>query len=422
MASKDQAVQFGGGMAWWVWTLAVVFVVFLFSVQTGYAIVNSSVQKDAALTVTQVGTIAATYTWVFAFCQFYGGALLDQLGSRKVLPISIVLVTVGVFLFANAQNFEMLLLSQAILAIGSCTGFVGAGYLGGKWFGMAKFSFMFGLVQLVAALTSAVSQNAIDFSLQHLSWRELFNYVGAFGIALSVLGAVFIRDPAPVPSHAGGGAINFLSSVTRSLFDVAKNGHVLMSALVGAALFGVLLALGVVWGPKLLQVRGASESTAVIGASMLWLGLAVGSVIYPWWSDRARSRKRPIIAGTLIQLVALLILVYAPPLGNAIDLALCFVFGVANGAHMLTFSSAADVVEPNKIGTSAAVVNGIMFIVGGLMMARPGVRIDRAVELGMEKGSLDLAQYAALPLVVALVIAFVLSLAMRESYPGRTAD
>jgi hypothetical protein len=52
-------------------------------------------------------------------------------------------VTIGIFVFANANSFTMLLLSQVIVAIGSCTGFVGAGYVGGKWFGMAKFSFMF---------------------------------------------------------------------------------------------------------------------------------------------------------------------------------------------------------------------------------------------------------------------------------------
>ena len=155
----------GGPMAWWVWALAVIFVVYLFSFQTGYAIVNSSVQQDIGLTVAQVGTIAAVYTWAFAICQFFGGALLDRLGSRKVLPISIALVTLGIFVFANANSFAMLLLSQVIIALGSCTGFVGAGYIGGKWFGMAKFSFMFGLVQVVAALTSAFSQNLIGFAL-----------------------------------------------------------------------------------------------------------------------------------------------------------------------------------------------------------------------------------------------------------------
>src|SRR5918993_2389339 len=185
----------GNGMAWWVWTLAVVFVVYLFSFQTGYSVVNPNVQKDVGLSIEQISLIAAVYTWVFAICQFFGGALLDRLGSRLVLPISIALVTIGIFIFANAHSFEMLLLSQVVVAIGSCTGFVGAGYVGGQWFGMAKFSFMFGLVQLVASLTSAVSVNLISLSLKSMGWRELFNFVGIFGIALFILGAIYIRNP-----------------------------------------------------------------------------------------------------------------------------------------------------------------------------------------------------------------------------------
>jgi hypothetical protein len=39
---------------------------------------------------------------------------------------------------------------------------------------------------------------------------------------------------------------------------------------------------------------------------------------------------------------------------------------------MLAFSTAADVVTPNRIGTSAAIVNGFMLMLGGLMIQRPG--------------------------------------------------
>ena len=66
---------------------------------------------------------------------------------------------------------------------------------------------------------------------------------------------------------------------------------------------------------------------------------------------------------------------------------------------MLAFSTAADVVTPDRIGTSAAIVNGIMFIVGGIMFRRPGNRIGRGVEGGIDPGTFALAQYAALPLM-----------------------
>jgi MFS family permease len=406
-------------MAWWVWALAVIFVVYLFSFQTGYAIVNSSVQQDIGLTVAQVATIAAVYTWAFAICQFFGGALLDRLGSRKVLPISIALVTLGIFVFANAQSFAMLLLSQVIIALGSCTGFVGAGYIGGKWFGMAKFSFMFGLVQVVAALTSAFSQNLIGLALTSMTWRYLFNATAVFGILLFVLGAIYIKNPTPVVGAGDGGA-GFFASVIKSMAEVAKVGHVWIAALVGALTFGAMLALGVVWAPKLLMVHGLSETTANLGASMLWLGLAAGSALIPHWSDMIRRRKLPIALGAIIQLLVLLGLLYVPNLGTVPAIALCFVFGFANASHMLAFSTAADVVQPSQIGTSAAIVNGIMFIVGGILISRPGVRIGLGLEAGITPASLELAQYASVPLIAALVVASLVSFFMKETYPTAT--
>jgi len=417
MPENNETIELGGAQAWWIWILAVTFVIFLFSIQTGYAVTSSSIQGELTLTATQIATIAATYTWVMAIFQFYGGALLDQLGVRKVLPTSIALVTLGVFMFANAETFHMLLVSQTILAIGSCTGFVGAGYIGGQWFGMARFSFMFGLVQVASAAASAFSQNAIGFALSQMEWRELFNYVGMFGVVLFVVGAVYIRNPAPVAAVAANGVIDFLTRVTHSLINVAKSVHVWVASLWGALTFGTLLSLGIVWGPKLLMVRGADEATAVLGSSLIWLGLAAGSCIVPWWSDRLRQRKLPIILGSLVQLVCLVLLIYVADLGNTIDLMLFFIFGFANSSHMLAFSTVADTVEPHKIGTSAAIVNGIMFIFGGLLIARPGIRIDRALDLGLEPGAMDLAQYAALPLVVAISLGLVLALAMKETYP-----
>jgi MFS family permease len=412
--------QLGGLKAWWIWALTVMFVIFLFSFQTGYAIVNSSVQNELGLSVAQIATIAAVYTWAFAIFQFFGGAVLDRLGAGKVLPISIALVTLGIFIFANAKSFEMLLLSQVVIAIGSCTGFVGAGYVGGQWFGMAKFSFMFGLVQMLAALTSAFSQNLIGVALDSMTWRTLFNVSAGFGIVLMVLGFLFIRDPKPVVSNHAGGIGEFFASVVTSIFEVLKIGHVWVVSLIGALSFGAMLALGVVWMPKILMVQGLSEGTAHFGASMLWLGLAFGSAIVPHWSDVVRKRKMPIVITTAIQLVTFLVLLHTSGLGATALMALCFIFGFCNASHMLSFSASADVVRPDQIGTAASIVNGIMFIVGGILMSRPGVRIGWGLDAGLETKSLELAQYAALPITIALVLALVISFVMKETYPPRS--
>lgn len=419
--ASTKPVELGGARAWLVWLLAVTFVVYYFSFQTGYAIVNSSVQKDIGLSVSQVAMVAAVYTWLFALCQFVSGAALDRLGAGRIIPASIALVTIGVFVFANAQSYGMLLLSQLIIAVGACSGFVGAGYIGGQWFGMAKFSFMFGLVQFAASFFSAFNQNLLSLALTSVPWRELFNFIGLFGIGLFVLGALFIRNPVPIERPAES-IPAFFAAVAKSLVEVAKIQHVWIASAFGALCFGVMLGLGVVWAPKLLAVRGFDAATANWSASLLWLGLAAGCFVAPQWSDMIERRKLPIIIGIAIQAVTLAMLLYLPELNPSAAMLLCFLFGVGNAAHMLAFSTAADVVKPSQIGTSAAIVNGIMFIVGGIMISRPGVRIGMGLEEGVEPKSLELAQYASLPLMVAIGVALAIALFMRETYPRGTKE
>ena len=125
--------------------------------------------------------------------------------------------------------------------------------------------------------------------------------------------------------------------------------------------------------------------------------------------------KKPIILGAIVQMVAFLALVYLPSISTGVAFLCCFLFGFANASHMLAFSTAADVVKPNQIGTSAAIVNGIMFIVGGIMISRPGPAHWLGIEAGMVPKSHELAQYAARPSMrlYSLAIAFT----MRETFP-----
>src|SRR5262249_912997 len=144
-----------------------------------------------------------------------------------------------------------------------------------QWFGMAKFSFMFGLVQFATAFFSAFNQNLLSLVLTSVPWREVFNFIGLFGIGLFILGALFIRNPTPIERPKEGFAA-FLAAVLKSIFEVAKIPHVWVASAFGALSFGVMLGLGVVWAPKLLAVRGFDPATANWSASLLWLGLSAG--------------------------------------------------------------------------------------------------------------------------------------------------
>lgn len=408
-------VKLGGARAWLVWALAVIFVVWLFNVQTGYAILKGSISESLDLNIAQIGMIAGVYTWVFAIAQLFSGALLDKLGSRKVLLPAMIMVCLGIFVLAKANSFQMVLLSQVIIALGSCAGFVGAGYVGGMWFGMAKFGIMFGYVQVVAALSSAFGQVGFDAALRVMDWRGLMMGFAIFGIGLIAISFVFVRNPEPVAREEGLTPVKFVGSVFGSILEVLKNLQVVIAAAQGAITFGILLALGVVWAPNLVMAHGVEQTSANYASAAIWLGLAVGSLFINHWTDKVKSRKQPFIISTAVQTAAFIALLYIPQSAITAQ-ALCFIIGLANAGHMLAFTIAGDNVPVRLIGTSASVVNGSMFIVSGVLMGWPGRLLAGT--------SQDLAAYqnAMFIMVVLSIISVILAFIIKESYPAQTSE
>ncbi|MFE9792789.1 MFS transporter [Streptomyces goshikiensis] len=377
----------GGVEAWIIWSLATVFVVWLFSIQTGYAVVSPEIQKTAALTVAQISLAGSIYTWAFALCQFFSGALLDRFGSRPLLAIAVAFVTAGAFLYAQTTSMATLIAAQVVLALGSSFGFVGAGYLGGQWFPAARYGLMFGLVQCLASLGSAFGQPIISWQLTQVSWQQLLNGFGAAGVLLIVLFALLVRNPSPGPESlaqttaAKAARPPLISSIFRDLGACFRNRNVVLSAALAGVSFGSMLAMGVLWGPRIMEARGAETSLAAILTAMSWLGLAVGAPLFNVLSDHWNNRRIPAVVGVLLQAVAVALLIYLPSETNSVSVVTMFCVGLFAGAHMLGFTVAGESVPGRLVGSSAAIVNGICFIIGGLLQAVPGKLLPQSPAL-----------------------------------------
>lgn len=407
-----QQPQLGGGKAWANWFIAVATVVWIFNIQTSWAILQGDINASLPeISLAQLSLIAAVYTWSFAVSQIFSGALLDRLGARRVFLPAIILIVAGTLLYATAQNFTMLLLSQAIIAMGSSVGFVGAGFVGGAWFGMAKFGFMFGLVQVVTSLSSGVGQTAFSFALSTLSWRQLIGGFTLFGVIL--LGAAFIlfRDPKPVPvDNFSAGA--FAQGIANNIGECLKRPQVLLLGITGALFFGIQIALGVVWMPHLVRAHGVSDTQANLAAAAIWFGMAFGASFVNKWSDLVRYRVRPYIIAGIIKTAALGGVIWLPVNGIT-AIALAFIFGTFSAAQMLAFTIAGDIVPARLIGTASSLINGTMFVTSGLLISLPGTMLAGTVE--------SLADYQK-PMAIFFLLSaagVLISFFIKESHPMR---
>ena len=394
--------RLGGPMAWIVWIIATIFVIYLFNVQTMFSIVQGNIQDALHLDVSQLTLIAGTYTWAFAIFQFFGGAFLDCFGSRRVMLPAIIFVVAGVFLYGLATSYFMILLAQVLMALGACCGFVGAGYVGGVWFGMAAYGTMFGYVQTLSSIGSAVQQPIIEGLLKHMSYNHLFVAIGFIGIVLIIAALIFLRNPQPVVVKN-----NPFKIVGNNLLQIFKKPQMWIAAVWGGIIFGLNLALGVVWTPQIFAHYGYAES-GYWGTALLWLGLAAGSSFWPQWSNKIHSRRVPSIIGAIMIVVGLVLVVYvAMPLWLMI--VMMFLIGMGATAHMLAFSVGGDVAGGPLVGTSSAFLNGIVFIFGGVLENIPSM---------LEKSGHGF-HTMFVPFIIAAVIALIFIFIQKETAPQK---
>ena len=430
MSTADGSTpQLGGGMAWINWLLATAFVVFVFTFQTGYAVTNIGMKDDLGLTVAQVGIVGSIYTWAFAVAQFVSGSVLDRFGIRWVLPFACALVSAGGLVFANAGGPEALVVGQVMMALGAAFGFVGAGFTGGAWFGMVKYGIMFCWVQFVASLSAIVGQRVLGTLVTEFAWNELLNGMALIGVALTVVMFLVMRNP----KHADqqlipwNGLKNFIDDVVKAINEVAAVRDSWVNALIGGATFGTMLALGVVWGPKFLIAAGMEQTDAFFTSSMMWAGLAFGAPVFGWVSDKMKSRKRPMFWGALLQLITIILIIAQPGMSAGEANVYFFIWGFMSGGSMLNFPIGAELVKPALTGTSAAIVNAVQFICGGIIMAIPGRVLSgtgfiaRVAEIEAEApgtvARVSDYQWAMIINPIALALALVLFMFLRETYP-----
>lgn len=155
------------------------------------------------------------------------------------------------------------------------------------------------------------------------------------------------------------------------------------------------------------EARGASPEFAAFLSAMAWLGLAFGAPLVNVVSNHFHSRKWSAVVGMFLEAIAVAFFIYAPKNGQGASVVIMFSVGLFAGTHMLGFTIAGESVKGSLIGSASAVVNGICFIVGGILEAVPGWFLPDVAHLGDYKGILWI-------MPVVLIIGGLAALALKD--------
>lgn len=404
MSKKD---QFSRTRAWLIWLISNLVVIFS-NMQIIYTFISVDLEKELELTITQVALANSVYTWTFAVLQFFSGAMFNIFSIRKIYFFSISAMILGFILLIHGNHFIYLLLSQILIAVGASFGFVGAAYVSSVCFPITQFglafSLMFSLVQTIASLSALVIQISFSSLLAvGMYWKDLIIYIMLFGAVTLLLTALHTNAFLDKRSKRYTMKAS-IKTVTYSMLIVLKLKDIWITAMVGATTFGTFLALNTLWIPRLLGDAGLSSSQLGIATGILWLGLAIGAPISDQISKLFKNRKHVISAFALLQGISIVALLYVHLTAYVVYFCM-LVFGFAAGGHMLNFTVGSEIVKQKYISTSSSIINGFMFIAGGIIVSILALFTDHKMAL--------------FTIFAMLAVVSVLNYTTKETYPEK---
>jgi len=159
------------------------------------AIANPLIRDDLGLSISEMGILLSAFLGAYAFAQLPAGALVDRLGPRLMLTLSLGLWSVAQALGGFVQNFGQFFAARLLLGIGEAPQFPTCARVVRDWFNKRERGFATGIWNSSSTLGTAIAAPLLTFLMLYFGWRWMFAIMGIAGILVAGVFYLLHRDP-----------------------------------------------------------------------------------------------------------------------------------------------------------------------------------------------------------------------------------
>ena len=342
--------------------LATMFYVFEFVLQTSPAVMTDDLMRSFSLHAIGVSTLVAFFYYGYAPMQIPGGLLFDRFGPRFVLTCAVAMCTLGALLFSQANSYSIAALGRFMMGVGGAFSFVGVLIIASRWFPPKYFAMIAGILQLLGAAGAIVGQVPLAVIVERIGWRSTVFHIFLIGLVLLILVPLIVRNypkgvDVPKKKKLGRGEIYNLKTIF-------KKPQTFIIAIYSFCAWMPMTVFAALWGVDFLSERfHLSTAHAAKWMAVVWLGVAVGSPLFGWFSEKIALRCLPLYLAGAIGLLASILLIYAQ-LPIWLALTALFLFGIGTSGQALSFAAVRDNNRHETVGTAMG-FNNFAVVVGG---------------------------------------------------------
>lgn len=352
-------------------------------------ILAPTLQRDLGWSEAQYGAIVSWFSVAYALGFLGAGRLMDAIGTRLGLAISLVLWSLAAMGHALARTASGFSIARFALGLGESGNFPASIKTVAEWFPARERAFATGIFNAGTNVGALVAPAVVPWITLTYGWRAAFLVTGAVGFIWLAFWFALYRPPEEHPKVSKAELAYIRSDAPPPVSAQTVTWRVLLrqrqtwAFAVGKFMTDPIWWFYLYWLPKFLDTRyGVSLSKVAPPLIAIYLLADVGSIGGGWLSGFLIKRGWSVNAGRKITLlIAALIIVptmFAPAANDMWTAVL--IVGLAAAAHqwwsanMYTLSS--DMFPQHAVGS----VVGI----GGFAGAFGGVLFQRATGLVLQ--------------------------------------
>lgn len=411
-------------LAWVVTLTSALFFFYAFIQMNLFNTINTDLREAFQLDAIQIGQLFSMYFYANFLFLFPAGNLLDRYSTRKLMLISLSITTIGAFVFAAAEQYWLAAVGRFLVGGGGAFCFLSCMRVASRWFPPHRMALVTGVLVTMGMLGGLVAQAPFAMLTDLVGGFRNALYLDAIlglGIIIAVFFIVQDRPPdAHEEAHHENRQLQELG-VWGCIKKASLNPQNWLGGLYTALMNLPVFILGGLWGVLYLtDVHHLTEDQAHFAATIFFLGVIAGSLLFGWFSDYIERRVMPMVIGSILSLIIVGILMFVPNLSVPVVIALFTLIGFATSSQVLTYPTIAEL-NPIYLTSTAVSIDSLCIMASGFivpplfgwLMEHAGAHemVD-----GMSVYSAQSYNLAMLLVPVSFVVALGVAFLIRETY------
>jgi MFS family permease len=307
-----------------------------------------------------IGIASAFFYYAYTPSQLLGGFLYDRLGARLTLTFATIACATGALCIVLAHSIFLVAAGRFLMGTGAAFAFVGVLFVGSQWLPARYFASVASFTELMGCLGAVLAEAPLASAVNHFGWKPVILALVVSGYVLAIIYSVVIKDR---PTQ---------TTKTYSFKTVFKNKQLWAIGLYALFIFAPISIFAGLWGVPFLQTKfNVSTVEAGQACSMIWIGMALGSIVLGILSDALAIRKWPLMLSSLLGILISSCLIYSS-LSFSNLYWLLFLLGASTSGQALSFAVVKDNVGSHDVGLAMGFNNMLAASSGALFQPLVG--------------------------------------------------